>query len=102
MSQTFSIKGYSTSVVVLLLTLLCPSPFLAQNAIQDPLLGWMDQIAQEELQKRESEIAAVSNVADAKRRKQSVRAKLLEMIGGLPDYNEPLNGQPGLPLGEGN
>ena len=51
----------------------------------------MDQIAQQQLQRRESAIAEIHNVADAERRKQWVRQTLLSVIGGLPDYSGPLN-----------
>jgi dienelactone hydrolase len=64
---------------------------LAQQTSQDPLLRWMDQIAQEQLQRRESVIAKVHNVADAERRKQVVRQTILSLLGGLPDYKGPLN-----------
>src|SRR6266567_1020409 len=76
--------------------LLCASflklPFVsAQQPTQDPLLRWMDRIAQQQLQLRESAIAEIHSVADAERRKQSVRERLLDILGGLPDYNGPLN-----------
>jgi dienelactone hydrolase len=51
----------------------------------------MDQIAQRQLQARENAIAEIRTVADAERRKQWVRERLLEILGGLPDYNGPLN-----------
>ena len=57
----------------------------------DPLLRWMDRIAQQKLQHRENAIAEIRTVADAERRKQSVREKILKMMGGLPDYKGPLN-----------
>jgi hypothetical protein len=63
----------------------------AQKPIEDPLLRWMNQIAQEQLQKREKAISEVRTVADAERRKKAVRETLLEILGGLPDYNGPLN-----------
>src|SRR5271165_5791411 len=63
----------------------------AQTPAQDPFLGWMDRIAQQQLDRRESAIAAIRSIADAHRRKQSVRAELLEILGGLPDYKGPLN-----------
>ncbi|MBZ5594268.1 MAG: acetylxylan esterase [Acidobacteriia bacterium] len=63
----------------------------AQQPAQDPLLRWMDRIAQEQLQRREKAIAQIHSVADAERRRQSVREKLLALIGGLPDYSGPLN-----------
>ncbi len=51
----------------------------------------MDQIAQQQLQRREDLIATIRSAADAERRKQSVREKLMAIIGGLPDYSGPLN-----------
>jgi len=60
-------------------------------AAQDPLLQWMDRIAQEHLARRESSIAEIRTTADAEQRRQGVRAKLLEILGGLPDYQGPLN-----------
>jgi cephalosporin-C deacetylase-like acetyl esterase len=84
----------ATRIVMLSLlcaTLLRPSWLAAQRTAQDPLLRWMDQIAQQDLQEREDKIAAIKTVADAERRKKEVRAKSLELMGGLPDYPGPLN-----------
>ena len=55
------------------------------------MLDWMNQIAQQELQQRANAIAAIHTVAEAERRKVLVRQKLLESLGGLPNYNGPLN-----------
>src|SRR6266568_240636 len=63
----------------------------AQQPTQDALLRWMDGIAQQQLQARENAVAQVRTVADAKRRKQLVRGKFLDALGGLPDYAGPLN-----------
>jgi cephalosporin-C deacetylase-like acetyl esterase len=63
----------------------------AQQPAQDPLLRWMDQSAQQLLQRREDAIAKIHSVADAELRKQSVRDTLLSLLGGLPNYNGPLN-----------
>jgi cephalosporin-C deacetylase-like acetyl esterase len=51
----------------------------------------MDQIAQEQLRRRETVLANVRNSADAERRKQFVRQTMLSLLGGLPDYRGPLN-----------
>jgi dienelactone hydrolase len=51
----------------------------------------MDQIAQQQLERREHAIEGVRTVADAERRKQSVRETLLGILGGLPDYDGPLH-----------
>ena len=63
----------------------------AQEAIHDPLLKWMNEIAQRQLQARQRVIDQIHTVAEAERRKIEVRAKLLELLGGLPDYDGPLN-----------
>jgi cephalosporin-C deacetylase-like acetyl esterase len=63
---------------------------LAQSP-PDPLLAWLDGIAQKQLDTRERAIAAIHTPADADRRKAMVQAKLTELIGGLPDYAGPLN-----------
>src|SRR5579872_4730046 len=55
------------------------------------LLHWMDGIAQQQLQQRQAKIAAIHTTADAERRRVWVRAKILELLGGLPDYDGPLN-----------
>lgn len=51
----------------------------------------MDAIAQEQLSRREAEIAAVRTPEDAARRNARVRRLILERMGGLPDYRGPLN-----------
>jgi hypothetical protein len=79
-----------TLVALLVITCLHP-PLSAQPPAQDSLLRWMDQIAQQQLDQRESAIAGISTVVDANRRKQLVREKLAEILGGLPNYNGPLN-----------
>ena len=82
----------SLTLLALLLTpFLNPPSLLSQQSGQDPLLRWMDQIAQEQLQRRETALANISGVADAERRKQIVRQTVLSLVGGLPDYNGPLN-----------
>jgi cephalosporin-C deacetylase-like acetyl esterase len=63
----------------------------SQETAPDPLLRWMDQIAQQQLERREKAIAEIRTVADAERRKQTVRETFLSLIGGLPDYSGPLN-----------
>src|SRR5947208_15252479 len=60
-----------------------------QQPADDPLLRWMNKIAQQELQARENAIAQIRTVSDAARRKQVVREKILQILGGLPDYNGP-------------
>src|SRR5437870_9601440 len=62
-----------------------------QQPVDDPLLRWMNKIAQQELQSRENAIAQIRTVSDAERRKQVVHEKILQILGGLPDYNGPLH-----------
>jgi cephalosporin-C deacetylase-like acetyl esterase len=51
----------------------------------------MNRIAQQQLDHRQSAIAEIRTVPGAERRKQSVREKILKIMGGLPDYKGPLN-----------
>ncbi len=55
------------------------------------LLRWMDRIAQEQLDRRAAEISSIRTPEAAEQRKERVRKKILELIGGLPDYSGPLN-----------
>jgi dienelactone hydrolase len=71
--------------------ILGPFSLFAQEPIRDPLLRWMNQIAQRQLQERQRAIDQIHTVAEAERRKQGVRETLLDVLGGLPDYNGPLN-----------
>jgi len=58
---------------------------------QDQFLEWMNHTAQQQLDRREAAVKAVTTVDQAEARKRSVRAKMLQLIGGLPDYDGPLN-----------
>lgn len=58
---------------------------------QDPLLAWMNAIAQHDLLQRTQTIGAIHTVEQAERRKEAVRKELLNDLGGLPDYRGPLN-----------
>jgi cephalosporin-C deacetylase-like acetyl esterase len=80
-----------TTIALLFAAFLSLSSLSAQGPVQDPFLQWMDRIAQQQLQRRENAIAEIHTVADAERRKKLVRERLLEILGGLPDYNGPLN-----------
>jgi cephalosporin-C deacetylase-like acetyl esterase len=62
-----------------------------QPASTDPFLAWLDRIAQQQLDTRERGIGEIRTQADADRRKAIVRAKLTELIGGLPTYSGPLH-----------
>jgi len=57
----------------------------------DLFLVWLDRIAQQQLDQRERAIAEIRDKAGADRRREFVRGKLLELLGGLPTYAGPLN-----------
>jgi hypothetical protein len=81
-----------TFLLVLILAVGAALP--ARAAEPDPeerLLRWMNRIALEQLDRRAAEIASVRTVEGAAQRQRRVREKILELIGGLPDYNGPLN-----------
>jgi cephalosporin-C deacetylase-like acetyl esterase len=58
---------------------------------QADLLRWMDDIAQQQLAKRVETVAKIQTKEDAVKRQAFVRAKVLELIGGIPDYSGPLH-----------
>ena len=63
---------------------LIPLSLLAQEPIRDPLLRWMNQIAQRQLEERHREMDKIHKVADAERRKQKVRESLLSSWVAFP------------------
>ena len=75
----------------LLLICLCAISIARLSAADDHLLQWMDKIAQQQLSDREAAIAKIHTLNEAKARQAWVRAKILDLLGGLPDYNGPLN-----------
>ncbi len=84
-------KRRQFSAIFLSLGLLCWRPLSAQTPPPDPFLSWLDRIAQRHLDQRERAIAEIRTAADADRRKAIVRKKLLDLLGGLPEYSGPLN-----------
>jgi hypothetical protein len=80
------------AALLILYSILIPCSLLAQeHDIKDPLLRWMNNIAQDQLQARQRLIDQIHTVAEAEQRKQVVHEKLLEILGGLPDYHGPLD-----------
>jgi len=73
------------------LLFLSSSLFGQETDAEKRLLHWMDGIAQGQLDARAKRINAVRTVEEAERRKAEVRKKILEIIGGLPEYDGPLN-----------
>src|SRR4051812_2357846 len=55
------------------------------------LLKWMDSIAQSQLDTRDKAIAQIHTREQAMERQKAVKAKLLDLLGGLPTYDGPLN-----------
>lgn len=69
---------------------------LALAYLQDgsaTFLDWMDRIAQKQLDARETAIRAIKTPEQARARQKQTRETVLRLIGGLPDYNGPLNGK---------
>jgi hypothetical protein len=60
-------------------------------AADDHFLQWMDRIAQQQLSAREAAIAKIHTVSEAKARQAWVRAEILKLLAGLPDYQGPLH-----------
>ena len=78
-------QTYRSAPLSLLLAVAC-----AAQTTRD-LQRWMDAIAQQQLDARESVINGIHTTAEAEKRKRYVRSKILELLGGLPDYDGPLN-----------
>ena len=71
---------------------LCAVSLAAQATDSETqLTRWLDRIAQAQLDKRDAEIKQIRTVEAAERRKEWVRKKIIELLGGLPDYSGPLN-----------
>ncbi len=75
----------------LLLICVCTFTVARLSAADDRLLQWMDRIAQQQLSGREAAIAKIHTLSEAKARQAWARAKILELLGGLPDYHGPLH-----------
>jgi cephalosporin-C deacetylase-like acetyl esterase len=60
------------------------------QAARQKLVGYLDGIANSELDARKRAIAQIQTRADAERRVAMVRAKILGLIGGLPESRGPV------------
>jgi cephalosporin-C deacetylase-like acetyl esterase len=58
---------------------------------QGDLLKWMDAIAQKQLDRRAAAMAEIRTPMQARERQKFVREKVLELIGGIPEYSGPLH-----------
>jgi cephalosporin-C deacetylase-like acetyl esterase len=69
-----------------LAAVLCAIPLTAQAPdARQQLVAYLNRIAFAQLQQRAQAVAAVQTQEQAERRKSAVRAKMLELIGGLPE-----------------
>jgi cephalosporin-C deacetylase-like acetyl esterase len=64
---------------------IAPAPDARQQLIE-----YLNRIAFAQLRQRAQAIAAIQTQAEAERRKAAVRAKILELIGGLPERHGPV------------
>jgi dienelactone hydrolase len=81
-------------IQLLFTTFSCVSSIVpAANAqpSQSPLVHELNAIAVSQLKQRGEAIAAIRDVPAAQARQADVRARVLSLIGGLPDYRGPLN-----------
>ena len=79
-------------------TLLLAACAVAAPADQDAreqLIQRLNGLANLKLEERARNIAKIQTRADAERRQEQVRARILAMIGGLPETHAPLNAKTG-------
>jgi hypothetical protein len=70
-----------------------PGLWLAAQAGAGPreqIIGYLNGIAKTQLENRSRSVAGIGNSVDADRRKAEVRAKILRLIGGLPEGKGPV------------
>ena len=63
----------------------------AQTPAKSPFVAELDAIAQKQLKARAAVIDGIKDPAAAKERNAAVRARVLSLIGGLPEERGPLN-----------
>lgn len=89
--KTEVMKPNTITLLFVCAAFLGPLSLPAQGPTEDPVLQWMDQIAQRQLDQRDIAIGQIKTMAEAQRRQTWARQKLIELMGGLPDYKGPLN-----------
>ncbi len=74
------------------LALFCALGASAQNdgAARQQLIERLDAIANRQLEERAQKVAAIQSRGAFEQRKAQVRAKILELIGGLPEHRGPV------------
>ena len=83
-------KTHARSLLTILLLGSVPLVAHAQGA-RSPLLTELNALAQQQLRQRAAAIAAIRDTQAAEARRNDVRARILSLLGGLPDYHGPLN-----------
>jgi hypothetical protein len=71
--------------------LLAAYSLVALAACSQPYNEWINNLAQQQLAARKAEIRQITSRAAAEARQLAVRAKILDVYGGLPSYRGPLN-----------
>lgn len=64
---------------------------MAGATAEEQLMRSLHRLAQEQMNARQADVETVDTLAEAENRKQLVRARILESLGGLPEYSGPLN-----------
>ena len=63
----------------------------AQPFNDQPFNKWINSVAQQQLATRKERIRQIKSRADAEAHQRTVRAAILDVYGGLPNYRGPLN-----------
>jgi dienelactone hydrolase len=77
--------------LILLLLLARSLSSTAQTPAKSPFVAELDAIAQKQLKARAAVIDGIKDPTGARERNAAVRARLLSLIGGLPEARGPLN-----------
>ena len=78
-----------------LLLACCAFAAPADNDAREQLIRRLNGVANLKLEERARSVAKIQTRADAERRQEQLRAKILAMIGGLPETRGPLNAKTG-------
>jgi dienelactone hydrolase len=78
-----------------LLLAACAVAARADNDAREQLIRRLNALAIVRLEERARSVARIQTRAEAERRQEQVRARILAMIGGLPETHAPLNAKMG-------
>ena len=84
-------RGIRRLLLTLLLVLAVGIVPTAQTAREKAFISELDAIAQRQLKARAAAIAAIKDTKAAQKRNAEVRERILSLLGGLPEYDGPLN-----------